>query len=98
MPKAIIKGHLIGEVAGIKAHLACRGLLLNGGNIHAIPELEVYMDGVEMPHEAAVGIIAQEEIACLMSRGPATQSNTRSSGSFLISRVGIQDNKVSWLR
>ncbi len=65
----IARGHLIGEVPEIKAHLECRGLLLNGGLIHAIPELEGRVDGVEMSHEAAVGKIAQEEIAYLMSRG-----------------------------
>lgn len=67
--KMIARGHLIGEVADIKAHLECKGLLLNGGVIHAIPELEGHADGVEMSHEAAVGKIAQEEITYLMSRG-----------------------------
>ena len=67
--KIIARGHLVGEVPGIKAHLECKGLLLNGGVIHAIPELEGHADGVEMSHEAAVGKIAQEEIAYLMSRG-----------------------------
>jgi Fe-S cluster assembly scaffold protein SufB len=67
--KIIARGHLIGEVSEVKAHLECRGLLLNGGLIHAIPELEGRVDGVEMSHEAAVGKIAQEEIAYLMSRG-----------------------------
>jgi len=65
----IARGHLIGEVPGIKAHLECKGLILNGGVMRAIPELEGYVDGVEMSHEAAVGKIAQEEIAYLMSRG-----------------------------
>jgi Fe-S cluster assembly scaffold protein SufB len=65
----IARGHLIGEVRDIKAHLECKGLLLNGGLIHAIPELEGHVDGVEMSHEAAVGKIAQEEISYLMSRG-----------------------------
>ncbi len=67
--KIIARGHLVGEVPDIKAHLECRGLLLNGGLIHAIPELEGHIDGVEMSHEAAVGKIAQEEISYLMSRG-----------------------------
>jgi Fe-S cluster assembly protein SufB len=67
--KIIARGHLIGEVPEIKAHLECRGLILNGGLIHAIPELEGLVDGVEMSHEAAVGKIAQEEITYLMSRG-----------------------------
>ena len=65
----IARGQLIGEVEGIKAHLECRGLILNGGIMSAIPELEGRVDGVEMSHEAAVGKIAQEEIAYLMSRG-----------------------------
>ncbi len=67
--KIIARGHLIGEVPGIKAHLECKGLILKGGTIHAIPELEGHTDGVEMSHEAAVGKIAQEEILYLMSRG-----------------------------
>lgn len=67
--KIIARGDLIGEVPDIKAHLECRGLILNGGVIHAIPELRGYVDGVELSHEAAVGKIAQEEIAYLMSRG-----------------------------
>lgn len=67
--KIIARGHLVGQVPDIKAHLECKGLILNGGVIHAIPELEGHVDGVEMSHEAAVGKIAQEEIAYLMSRG-----------------------------
>ncbi|MBW1739651.1 MAG: SufD family Fe-S cluster assembly protein [Deltaproteobacteria bacterium] len=65
----IARGDLVGEVPRVKAHLECRGLILNGGSIHAIPELEGKVDGVEMSHEAAVGKIAQEEILYLMSRG-----------------------------
>jgi len=65
----VARGDLIGAVAGIKAHLECRGLILNGGSIHAIPELTGKADGVEMSHEAAVGKIAQDEILYLMSRG-----------------------------
>jgi hypothetical protein len=65
----VSRGDLIGEVPGIKAHLECKGLILNGGVIHAIPELRGFADGVEMSHEAAVGKIAQEEINYLMSRG-----------------------------
>ncbi len=65
----IARGELIGEVPGVKAHLECRGLLLKGGLIHAIPELRGKVDGVELTHEAAVGKIAQEEVLYLMSRG-----------------------------
>lgn len=65
----IARGQMVGEVPGIKAHLECRGLILKGGGIHAIPELIGKVDGVEMSHEAAVGKIAQEEVLYLMSRG-----------------------------
>ena len=66
----IARGHLIGEAKGIKAHLECRGLMLNEkGLIDAIPELEGNVKGVEMSHEAAVGKIAQDEIEYLMARG-----------------------------
>jgi len=74
--KIIARGHLIGEVADIKAHLECKGLILKGGTIHAVPELEGHADGVEMSHEAAVGKIAQEEIAYLMSRGLSEEEAT----------------------
>jgi len=66
----IARGHLKGEVAGIKAHLECRGLIVSEkGRIHAIPELEALVSNLEMSHEAAVGKIAREEIEYLMSRG-----------------------------
>lgn len=65
----VARGDLIGEVPGVKAHLECRGLILGGGHIYAIPELKGLVDGVELSHEAAVGKIAQEEILYLMSRG-----------------------------
>lgn len=66
----VSRGHLIGEVPDIKAHLECRGLILSEkGKIHAIPELEGKVSGVDMSHEAAVGKIAEEEIQYLMSRG-----------------------------
>ncbi|MBM4270699.1 MAG: SufD family Fe-S cluster assembly protein [Deltaproteobacteria bacterium] len=74
--RIISRGDLIGEVPGVKAHLECRGLLLKGGLIHAIPELRGLVDGVEMSHEAAVGKIAQEEILYLMSRGLSEQEAT----------------------
>ncbi len=66
----IARGHLKGEVQGVKAHLECRGLMLSEkGRIHAIPELEGTVKGVELSHEAAVGKIAKDEIEYLMSRG-----------------------------
>ena len=68
--KIIARGHLKGEAEGIKAHLECRGLMLTEkGIIHAIPELEGTVKGLDMSHEAAVGKIAKEEIEYLMARG-----------------------------
>ncbi len=68
--KIYARGHLVGEVPGVKAHLECDGLMLSdGGLIHAIPELEARCSDLEMSHEAAVGKIAQEEIEYLMARG-----------------------------
>jgi len=65
----INRGHLIGDAPDIKAHLECKGLLLKGGIIDSIPQLEAHVEGVDMSHEAAVGKVAQEEIYYLMSRG-----------------------------
>jgi hypothetical protein len=68
--KIVARGHLIGEVPDIRAHLECRGLILSEkGVIHAIPELEGRVSGVDLSHEAAVGKIAEEEIQYLMARG-----------------------------
>ena len=65
----IARGDLIGKVAGVKAHLECKGLILNDGLMQAIPELSGHVPGVEMSHEAAVGKIDQREIEYLMARG-----------------------------
>lgn len=73
----VARGHLVGASPGVKAHLECRGLLLDaGGVIHAIPELEGRSPEVEMSHEAAVGRIAREEIEYLMARGLTEQQAT----------------------
>ncbi len=65
----VARGNLIGKVAGIKAHLECKGLIINDGLMHAIPELQGYVPNVEMSHEASVGKIDQHEIEYLMARG-----------------------------
>lgn len=68
--KIIARGMLIGKVSNVKAHLECSGLILSDdGQIHAIPEIDGRVSGVEMSHEAAVGKISQDEIEYLMSRG-----------------------------
>ncbi len=66
----VSRGLLVGEVAGVKAHLECRGMILKGGGrIYAIPELDGRVEGVDMSHEAAVGKIARDEVEYLMARG-----------------------------
>jgi len=67
--RIIARGSIIGEVPGVKGHLECKGLILNNGLLHAIPELEAHAPNVEMSHEAAVGKIDQREIEYLMARG-----------------------------
>ena len=65
----INRGFIGASAVPAKGHLECKGLILGGGRIHAIPELDSCIDGVELSHEAAVGKIAQEEIEYLMARG-----------------------------
>ena len=65
----INRGHIQANDVPARGHLECKGLILGGGVIHAIPELEGTKPGVELSHEAAVGKIAQEEIEYLMARG-----------------------------
>jgi len=68
--RCVSRGHLVGQVPDVKAHLECRGLILSPhGVIYAVPELEGQAAGVDMSHEAAVGRIAAEEIEYLMARG-----------------------------
>ncbi len=65
----IARGHIQANHAPAKGHLECKGLILGGGRIHAIPELDGRVEGVELSHEAAVGKIARREIEYLMARG-----------------------------
>ena len=65
----IAPGVIEGNAVPARGHLECKGLILNDGVIHAIPELKGTKSGVELSHEAAVGKIAQEEIEYLMARG-----------------------------
>ena len=67
--RIMARGKLVGLVPEIKAHLECKGLILNDGIMQAVPELEAHTPGVEMSHEAAVGKIDNREIEYLMARG-----------------------------
>jgi Fe-S cluster assembly scaffold protein SufB len=65
----INRGLIEANAVPAKGHLECKGLILGQGRIHAIPELDGTVEGVELSHEAAVGKIAKEEIEYLMARG-----------------------------
>ena len=66
----VSRGYIEANVADVKGHLECRGLILGDeGFIHAIPELKGTKAGVDLSHEAAVGKIAEEEVEYLMARG-----------------------------
>ena len=65
----INRGFIGASATPVKGHLECKRLIVGGGRVHAIPELDSCRDGVELSHEAAVGKIAQEEIEYLMARG-----------------------------
>jgi len=65
----ISRSHVIGAGEGTKGHIECKGLILEDGIIHAIPEIEGRLTNTELSHEAAVGRIAHDEIEYLMSRG-----------------------------
>jgi len=65
----ISRGRVDGVVAGTRAHIECKGLILKDGTIHAIPEIKGDVVDTELSHEAAVGKIAKEEIQYLMARG-----------------------------
>ncbi|MCX5751315.1 MAG: SufD family Fe-S cluster assembly protein [Candidatus Saganbacteria bacterium] len=75
--KIYSRGHMVGEVPNVKAHLECRGLVLSPkAYIYAVPELEAKQVNLEMSHEAAVGKIAEKEILYLMSRGLSEEEAT----------------------
>ncbi len=68
--KIIARGYIEGNSKDCKGHLECRGLLMGGqSKIHAIPELVANIMGADLSHEAAIGRIAEKEIAYLMTRG-----------------------------
>lgn len=53
-----------------KGHVECLGLLLSeNSEIHSIPVITSRKPGALLSHEAAIGIIAEEELEYLMSRG-----------------------------
>jgi len=89
----IARGHIAAHHVPAKGHLECKGLILGKGVIHAIPELEGTIEGVELSHEAAVGRIAQEEIEYLMARGLDEEEATSTivRGFLNVDIMGLPD-------
>jgi hypothetical protein len=68
--EVISRGHIICEAEGVRGFMECSGLLLEeGGKVHAVPELEGSLPGIELSHEASVGMISEDDIAYIMASG-----------------------------
>ena len=65
----VARSHIIGGAEETRGHIECKGLILEDGIIHAVPEIEGRLKNTELSHEAAVGKIAHDEIEYLMARG-----------------------------
>lgn len=89
----ISRGHIRGEIDGTRGHIECKGLILEDGLIHAIPEIEGNVTGTELSHEAAVGKIARQEIEYLMARGldEETATSTIIRGFLDVKIKGLPD-------
>ncbi|MHA1376967.1 MAG: SufB/SufD family protein [Candidatus Helarchaeota archaeon] len=73
----IARGYIEGANENCKGHLECGGLLMgDGSKIHAIPELVAKTEGADLSHEAAIGRVAEKEIAYLMTRGLSEEQAT----------------------
>lgn len=68
--RIVVRGKIIGNSPETKAHLECKGIILNkNSEIIAIPEIEARVPNTNLSHEAAIGKINEEEIEYLMARG-----------------------------
>ncbi|MHA1300978.1 MAG: SufB/SufD family protein [Candidatus Helarchaeota archaeon] len=73
----IARGYIEGANKICKGHLECGGLLMGSeSKIHAIPELVAKVEGADLSHEAAIGRVAEKEIAYLMTRGLSEEQAT----------------------
>jgi len=88
----IARGHIAGNAVPCRGHLECKGLILGGGQMLAVPELDATVEGVELSHEAAVGKIAQDEIEYLMARGmdEAEATSTIVRGFLNVDIMGLE--------
>lgn len=89
----ISRGHIHGMAEETRGHIECKGLILEDGTIHAIPEIEGSVAGTELSHEAAVGKIARHEIEYLMARGldEETATSTIIRGFLDVKIEGLPD-------
>jgi len=67
--EVINRGIMEGENDGVKGHLECSGLIVDGGMIHAIPEIKAKNANVDLTHEASVGKVSSEILEYLQTRG-----------------------------
>lgn len=68
--RVIMRGHLIGRAEKTRGHLECRSLLLSQrASVTTIPQLESYVEGSELTHEAAIGRISEDQLYYLMAKG-----------------------------
>ena len=88
----ISRGHIAGNAVPCRGHLECKGLILGGGQMLAVPELDATVEGVDLSHEAAVGKIAQDEIEYLMARGmdEAEATSTIVRGFLNVDIMGLE--------
>jgi len=88
----IARGHIAGNAVPCRGHLECKGLILGGGQMLAVPELDATVEGVDLSHEAAVGKIAQDEIEYLMARGmdEAEATSTIVRGFLNVDIMGLE--------
>lgn len=91
--KVYARGMIVGDNVS-KGHLECMGLTLSkSAMMHAVPELVSNNDKAELSHEAAVGMINQQEIIYLMARGlPEEQARSIIVRGFLdINILGLPE-------
>ena len=68
--KVFARAEIRAKAPKSKGHIECLGLLLSEvAEIQSIPVIASERPGAELSHEAAIGVIAQEELEYLMSKG-----------------------------
>jgi len=64
------RGDILAKVGGARGHIECLGLLLDEESlVESIPVITSRAPGAELTHEAAIGSLAEENIAYLEAKG-----------------------------